>query len=70
MKNTRLEISLEREEISDVERELFLSDIRKVAEEYFEFNDSPSLEITRSDDGFIVCLLFTARRVKSIKKVI
>lgn len=61
-------LSLDREEMSELDRELFLSDFKKITDEYFEGGQRPSLEITRSDDGFIVCVLFSARRVKKVKK--
>lgn len=61
-------MSLDREDMSDFERELFLSDLKKVTDEYFESDGNPSLEITRSDEGFIVCVLMTARRIKNLKK--
>ena len=60
-------IVLERDDMSDFERGLFLKDMQKILDEYFEA-DTPSLEITRADGGFLVCVLFTARRVKSLKK--
>lgn len=60
-------ISLDREDMSDFERELFLKDLKRVTDEYFE-SENASLEVTRSDDGFIVCILFTARRIKNVKK--
>ena len=53
--------------MSDFERGLFLKDMQKVLDEYFEA-ENPSVEITRSDGGFLVCVLFTARRVRSLKK--
>lgn len=58
----------DREEMSDTERRLFLSDIEKVCREYFECGNL-SLEITRSEEGFIVCVLFPARRIKNAKSV-
>ncbi|MDE6586344.1 MAG: hypothetical protein K2K80_06675 [Clostridia bacterium] len=61
-------IVLERDDMSDFERTLFIKDLKKVTDEYFESDKSPSLEITREGDGFLVCVLFTARRVKSVKK--
>ena len=64
---TRL-LSLDRDEMSELERELFLKDLKRIIDEYFESDGKASLEITRSDEGFIICLLFTARRIKSIKK--
>ena len=30
--------------------------------------DKPALEITRADDGFLICLLMSARRIKNVKK--
>lgn len=62
------EIILERDDMSDFERGLFLKDLKKVTEEYFEPNGSPSLEITRTKEGFLVCVIFSARRIKSVKK--
>lgn len=62
-------LSLDRDDMSDFERELFLSDIKKVTDEYFESEDnSSSLEITRADEGFLICILMTARRIKNVKK--
>ena len=61
-------LSLDREDMTDLERELFLKDLKRVAEEYFELNGEPTLEVTRENDGFLVCILVTARRIKSIKK--
>ena len=61
-------LTLEREDMADWERELFLKDLNKVIEEYFEIDALPSLEITRTDGGFVVCLLLSARRIKNIKR--
>ena len=61
-------LSLDREEMSDLERELFLKDLKRITDEYFESNGAPSLEITRSDGGFVICLLVTARRIKNVRK--
>lgn len=60
-------ILLDRDDMSDFERGLYLKDMHGVNEEYFECNNSPSLEITRTDEGFLVCVIFTARRIKSLK---
>ena len=65
--NANKVISLDREDMSDFARSLFLKDIKRVAEEYFECDGDLSLEITRSEGGFLVCLLFPTRRVKSVK---
>ena len=61
-------IALDRDDMSDFERELFLKDLNTVTDEYFESDGKPSLEITRSDEGFIVCVLMTARRIKNVKR--
>ncbi len=60
-------ILLDRDDMSDFERGLFLKDIGRVNEEYFECEGTPSLEITRTDDGFLVCVIFSTRRIKSLK---
>lgn len=68
MKALNRVLSLDREDMTDVERELFLKDLKKVSDEYFECDGETSLEITRSDDGFIICVLMTARRIKTVRK--
>ncbi len=70
MKTANNAFTLEREDISDVERALFLKDLKKVTREYFEGGDDATLEITRTENGFLVCVLFTARRVKSVKSLV
>lgn len=60
-------IALDREEMSDFERTLFLKDLKKVTDEYFESNGDSTLEITRTEGGFLICVLFTARRIKTVK---
>lgn len=62
-------ISLDRDDMSDLERELFLCDLKKITDEYFESDKKPSLEVTRTDDGFLICVLITAQRIKSVKTV-
>ena len=61
-------LSLDRDDMSDFERELFLSDVKRVIDEYFEIDAPPSLEITRTDEGFLICTFITARRIKNVKK--
>ena len=61
-------LSLDRDDMSDFERELFLSDIKKVTDEYFECEGNSSLEITRTDEGFLICMFLSARRIKNVKK--
>ncbi len=59
--------ALNGEGISETEKALFLKDFKKVAEEYFEYNGNASVEITTDKEGLLVCVLFTARRVKTLK---
>ena len=61
-------LSLDRDDMSDFERELFLSDVKKVTDEYFESEGEAALEITRADEGFLICILMSARRIKNVKK--
>lgn len=61
-------LALDREEMSELERELFLKDLKRLTDEYFEADSAPSLEVTRSDDGFLICIIMSARRIKNIKK--
>lgn len=61
-------LSLDREDITDLERELFLKDFKRVADEYFEIDGGCDLEVTRSEQGFLVCLIFNARRIKNIRR--
>ena len=67
MNNLTATLSLDREDMSEFARQLFLKDIKRVLEEYFECNETASLELTRVEEGFLVCVLFTARRVKTVK---
>lgn len=61
-------LALDREDITDLERELFLKDFKRVADEYFEMDGLCDLEVTRTEDGFFVCLMFNARRIKTIRR--
>lgn len=60
-------ISLDRDDMAECDRELFLADLKRVYEEYFETDRKASVEVTRSDDGFLICVLISARRIKSVK---
>lgn len=67
MKRVNRLISLDREGVGETERRLYLKDLARVNGEYFECEGEPTLEVTRSEEGFLVCVIFTARRVKSVK---
>lgn len=68
MKSTA--ILLDRDDMSDFERGLYLKDMQRVNDEYFECDGAPALEITRTEEGFLVCVIFNARRIKSLKRPI
>lgn len=57
-----------RSDITDLERELFLKDFNAVAEEYFEREGETGLEITRTEKGFDVCVIFSAHRIKTVRR--
>lgn len=66
--NTVRLLSLDREDMTDLERELFIKDFKKIADEYFEVDGVCDLEVTRTEDGFLVCIIFNARRIKNIRR--
>lgn len=57
-----------REEMTQEEKELFLCDIKQVCGEYFECEGKYTCDIAETQDGFAVCILFDARRVKKFRK--
>lgn len=61
-------LSLDREDISELEKQLYLKDMSRVNDEYFECEGDATVEVTRADGGFLVCVIFTARRIKSVKR--
>jgi hypothetical protein len=54
--------------MTGVERQLFIGDLKNVCCRYFEDGDKFSLDITPMEDGFCVCIVFDARRIKSCKR--
>lgn len=69
MNDVKRMLSFDREDMTDLERELFLKDFKRIAEEYFEPESGFDLEITRSEDGFLVCVIFGARRIKNLRRI-
>lgn len=61
-------LSLNREDMTDLERELFLKDFKRIADEYFEADGVYDLEVTRAEGGFLVCIIFNARRIKTVRR--
>ena len=58
----------EREDMTEEEKQLFLHDLKHVCGEYFEAGGKYSLDMTRTEKGFSVCILFDAVRVKKFRK--
>ena len=59
----------DRDEMTEGEKQLFMADFAKVYEEYFEGDGRPDMNITRTADGFSVCIIFAARRIKRFRTV-
>ena len=66
--NTVKLLALDREDMTDLERELFLKDLKAVTSEYFELDGTTDLEVTRTESGFLVCIIFAAHRIKTIRR--
>lgn len=66
--NTVKLLALDREDMTDLERELFLKDLKAVTSEYFESDGTTDLEVTRTESGFLVCIIFAAHRIKTIRR--
>ena len=58
----------EKEEMTDEEKNLFLSDVRRVCEEYFEADGKYTFDLAKTENGFSGCIIFDARRVRKFKK--
>ena len=59
---------LQRESMPQSERELFARDIRRTADEYFE-TDGVEVDVTRTPNGYSVCILLAAKRIKRMKSI-
>jgi len=58
----------ENEEMTEDEKQLFLADVKRVCEEYFEADGKYTFDVARTEDGFSACIIFDARRVRKFKK--
>ena len=67
MSNLGNVLTLDREEMTETEKKLFIKDLKWVLEEYFELSGEVSLELTRDNGGFLGCVLFSSRRIKNLK---
>ena len=59
----------DREEMTDGEKQLFINDFKRVCADYFECDGKPELNLTKTDDGYSVCIIFAARRLKHFRRV-
>ena len=69
MRQTLFEGIFERGGMTEGEKQLFIADFMKTCGEYFEFVGRPAVDITRTESGFSVCVIFAARRIKNFKKL-
>ena len=58
--------TFERQVMSETERKLLRRDLMRVAGEYFETEDGV-IDVTATDNGYSVCFMFKARRIKSMR---
>ena len=65
----RMPAAIERQLMTETERDLLTRDMMRVAEEYFETDGEPDVDITCTQNGYSVCLVFGARRIKYIKTI-
>lgn len=63
-----VDVTCDREQMTDEEKELFLCDLKGVCAEYFEADGKYSMDVTRTEKGFSVCIIFDAARIKKFKK--
>lgn len=63
-----VDVICDREQMTDGEKELFISDLTSVCSEYFDGCDKFSLDVTRTEKGFSTCIVFDAVRIKKFKK--
>lgn len=63
------ELMLSREEMTEGQKQLFLSDFKRVYDEYFEGDGRADVSVTRTENGFSICIIFSARRIKTFKRV-
>lgn len=62
------ELLIERDEMTEEEKQLFIADLKYVCGEYFDGDEKFALDVTRTEGGFSVCIIFGARRIKRFKK--
>ncbi len=61
-------ITLDRDNISQGQRDLLLRDLSEVIDEHLERTSRIVLDITKTEKGFSVCILLEASRIRESKK--
>ena len=59
----------DREEMTEGEKQLVMSDFKRVCAAYFECDGQPELNLTKTDDGYSVCIIFAARHIQHFRRV-
>ncbi len=62
-------LSLDKRDFTTADKMLFMNDFKKLAAEYFECDGVPQVDVTKTDDGYSVCVIFSARRIKQVKQI-
>lgn len=71
-KNTeRLSKVIEADRLSDgaFTSDLMVCDLKSLLKDYFELTCSPKVEITATDNGYIVTVTAAASRIKSFRRI-
>lgn len=68
MSNFQKFLSLDREQMTEAEKELYVNDLTRLTQEYFEIDEIPKVSVVRSDGGFAVTVKISARRIKYVKR--
>lgn len=63
-------LSLEKRDFSPADRAMFTNDFKRLADEYFECEGTPEIDVTRTEDGYSVCVIFAAARIKQVKQIV
>lgn len=58
--------AFERQVMGEAERVLLKRDLMRVAAEYFDA-DEGAVDVTATENGYSVCFVFSARRIKSMR---
>lgn len=63
-----MNVATDKQEMTDEEKEVFICDLKSVCSEYFETGEKFSVDVTQTEKGFSVCVLFDAHRIKNFKR--